>query len=71
MDVMRTFRSSRPDAPPAFFATEAAGLAWLAEPGAIPVVEVLDVAEDGLTLEHLSALVTGSTADPRTEGDAA
>ena len=30
-----------------------------------------EVPTDGLTLEHLSALVTGSTADPRTEGDAA
>ncbi|MDQ1135560.1 ribose transport system ATP-binding protein [Microbacterium sp. SORGH_AS 1204] len=30
-----------------------------------------EVSTDGLTLEHLSALVTGSTADPRTEGDAA
>lgn len=51
---MRTFRSSRPDAPAGFFAAEAAGLAWLAEPDVIPVVPVLEVAEDGLTLEHLS-----------------
>ena len=30
-----------------------------------------EVSTDGLTLEHLSALVTGSTTDPRAEGDAA
>ncbi len=30
-----------------------------------------EVSTDGLTLEHLSALVTGSSGDPRSEGDAA
>ena len=40
-------------APPGFFAAEAAGLEWLAAPGAIPVVAVLDHGEDFLRLERL------------------
>lgn len=44
---------SRPGAAPGFFAAEAAGLRWLAEPGAVPVVRVLDVADESLTLERL------------------
>lgn len=48
------FRKSRPDAPPGFFRCEAAGLAWLRDAGAVPVVRVLDVAEDHLDLERLT-----------------
>lgn len=38
---MGVFRKHRAGAPEGFFAAEAAGLTWLAEPGAVPVVEVL------------------------------
>lgn len=48
------FTKSRPGAPEGFFSAEAAGLAWLAEPGAIPVVQVLDVGTDQLLLERLA-----------------
>lgn len=47
------FVKARPDAPSGFFAAEAAGLDWLAEPGAVPVVEVLRVEEDALHLVTL------------------
>ncbi|WP_298460086.1 fructosamine kinase family protein [uncultured Cellulomonas sp.] len=49
-DVHRKHRS---DAPPGFFACEAAGLRWLAAADAVPVVRVLDVAPDHLDLERL------------------
>ncbi|MDO5661094.1 MAG: fructosamine kinase family protein [Brachybacterium sp.] len=42
-----------PSAPDGFFAAEAAGLAWLAEPDAVPVVKVLSADDTSLTLEHL------------------
>lgn len=48
-----TFRKRRDDAPAGFFRCEAAGLAWLRAAGGVPVVEVLDVDERGLTLERL------------------
>ncbi|MDC7121347.1 fructosamine kinase family protein [Cellulomonas fimi] len=48
-----TFRKRRDDAPAGFFRCEAAGLAWLRAARAVPVVEVLDVDERGLTLERL------------------
>ncbi|WP_372449543.1 fructosamine kinase family protein [Cellulomonas fulva] len=54
------FRKSRPDAPPGFFRCEAAGLRWLREADAVPVVGVLDVADDHLDLERLT-----SVAPPR------
>ena len=41
------FLKSRPDAPDDEFGAEAAGLRWLAEPGGLPVPEVLAVIEDG------------------------
>lgn len=47
------FRKQRADAPPGFFACEAAGLRWLAEPGAVPVVRVVGVGPDHLDLERL------------------
>ncbi len=46
-------RKSRPDAPAGFFACEAAGLRWLTVPGGVPVVDVLDVADDHLDLVRL------------------
>ncbi|WP_311835994.1 fructosamine kinase family protein [Cellulomonas fimi] len=47
------FRKRRAGAPPAFFACEAAGLCWLAEADAVPVVRVLGVGHDHLDLERL------------------
>lgn len=49
------FVKSRAGAPSGFFAAEAAGLRWLAEPGAVPVVEVLEVREDALHLVRLES----------------
>lgn len=51
---METYEKTRRGAPAGFFAAEAAGLAWLAEPGVIPVVRVLEERRDGLVLEHLA-----------------
>ena len=51
---METYEKTRRGAPAGFFAAEAAGLAWLAEPGVIPVVRVLQERRDGLVLEHLA-----------------
>ena len=44
----------RPEAPAGFFAAEAAGLAWLAEPAALPVVRVLGHSQTTLELERLT-----------------
>lgn len=44
---------SRPDAPAGFFAAEADGLRWLAEPGAVPVVGVIAQDRASLTIERL------------------
>ena len=49
------FVKSRAGAPSGFFAAEAAGLRWLAEPGAAPVVAVLEVREDALHLVRLES----------------
>lgn len=62
---MRSHVKSRPGAPPGFFAAEAAGLAWLAEPGAVPVVRVLAVREDALELEHLEQVGADAAAARR------
>lgn len=52
---MSDFLKQRPGAPRGFFAAEAAGLAWLADPRAVPVVEVREVGEDHLRLERLES----------------
>jgi fructosamine-3-kinase len=44
----------RPTAPPGFFTTEAAGLAWLAEAGAVRVPRVLAVDATTITLERIT-----------------
>lgn len=49
-----TFRKQRAGAPPGYFAAEAAGLAWLAAAGAVPVVAVRGVGPDHLDLERLT-----------------
>lgn len=49
-----TFRKSAAHVPADFFATEAAGLRWLAETGTVPVVEVRAVHAHALVLERLT-----------------
>lgn len=44
-DGRRVFAKTHPSAPPGFFTTEATGLRWLAEPGAVAVPEVLAVSD--------------------------
>jgi len=56
------FRKARADAPPGFFACEAAGLAWLAAAGGARVVQVLDVSDDHLDLVRLDAARPGPDA---------
>jgi fructosamine-3-kinase len=50
-DGREAFVKTRAGAAPGEYAAEAAGLAWLAEPGAIRTPAVLDVGEDYLALE--------------------
>ncbi len=45
-DGRRVFAKTHLAPPPGFFTTEAAGLTWLREAGAVPVPEVLAVADD-------------------------
>ena len=45
-DGSTVFAKTHADPPPGFFSTEAAGLEWLREPGALPVPEVLAVSDD-------------------------
>lgn len=58
-DGREAFVKTRPEAAPEEYATEARGLQWLAEPGALRTPRVLEVADDYLVLEwvqqgHLS-----------------
>jgi fructosamine-3-kinase len=46
-DGRRVFAKMHPDPPAGFFTTEAAGLRWLAEPGALPVPQVLAASDGG------------------------
>jgi fructosamine-3-kinase len=50
-DGRAAFVKTRPDAAPGEYAAEAAGLQWLAEPGALRTPAVLEVGEDFLALE--------------------
>jgi fructosamine-3-kinase len=54
-DGSRAFLKTRDGAAPGEFATEADGLRWLAEPGALRLPAVLDVGEDWLALEWVDA----------------
>jgi fructosamine-3-kinase len=45
-DGATVFAKTHPNAPPRFFSTEAAGLAWLREAGAVAIPEVLGVSDD-------------------------
>ncbi len=51
LNGQEAFVKTRPDAGEGEYALEAAGLEWLAEPGALRVPQVIEVAEDYLTLE--------------------
>lgn len=51
LDGREAFVKTRPDAGPGEYALEAAGLRWLAEPGALRVPAVIDLAADYLVLE--------------------
>ncbi len=51
--VTDTIVKRREDAPPGFFAAEAAGLAWLGAAGGAPVVDVLEVDDHAITLRRL------------------
>ncbi len=53
---MRDHLKQRAGAPRGFFAAEADGLRWLAEPQAVPVVEVLETGDDFVRLEHLTGI---------------
>ena len=57
VDGRRVFAKTHRMAPPGFFTTEATGLAWLREAGAVPVPEVLGVSDDPplLILEWIEA----------------
>lgn len=57
---MRTFTKHRDDAPPGFFAVEAAGLRWLADAGGAAVARVVALQDNGIELEHLH----GATPTP-------
>jgi fructosamine-3-kinase len=50
-DGLQAFVKTRPDAGADEYATEARGLQWLAEPGALRTPRVLDAADDYLVLE--------------------
>jgi fructosamine-3-kinase len=53
-DGRAAFVKTRPGAAPGEYAAEAAGLAWLAEPGALRTPAVLEVGEDYLALEWVA-----------------
>jgi fructosamine-3-kinase len=52
-DGRDAFVKTRPDAAPAEYAAEAAGLRWLAAPGALPTPGVFEVGRDHLVLEWI------------------
>jgi len=56
------FRKQRRGAPAGFFATEAAGLRWLAVPGGPRVAQVLEVGDDYLDLERIASARPDSAA---------
>lgn len=53
---MDDFLKHAPNAPTGYVAAEAAGLHWLAEPKAVPVVEVLEEGKDSLRLARLESV---------------
>ena len=49
------FAKTHPDGPAGFFATEASGLRWLGEAGAVRVPEVLAVTDSELVLPRIES----------------
>jgi fructosamine-3-kinase len=64
-DESFAFVKTRADVPPGEYAAEAAGLRWLAEPGALRVPEVLGVGEQVLVLDWVDG---GARGDPAAFG---
>jgi fructosamine-3-kinase len=68
VDGRRVFAKTHRTPPPGFFTTEATGLTWLRDAGAVPVPEVLAVSDDApchLVLEWIER----GPSRPRTEAD--
>jgi Fructosamine-3-kinase len=59
------YRKDRPDAPPGFFAVEAAGLAWLDVPGGVPVAKVLAVSATAITVSRVHSVPPSARAAAR------
>jgi fructosamine-3-kinase len=55
----------RADAPSGFFEAEAAGLAWLAVPGGVPVARVLSVSPTSITVSRVASVPPSSSAARR------
>ncbi len=67
-DGRRVFAKTHPHAPPGFFTTESRGLSWLRDAGAVPVPDVLAVADEPVPLLVLEWISAGR-AVPATEAD--
>lgn len=66
VDGRRVFAKTHPGAPARFFTTEASGLAWLAEAGAVSVPDLLgvsDTAPNHLVLEWIPVGAPGPTTE--------
>ena len=63
VDGARVFVKTRADAPPGEYAAEAAALAWLGEPGALGVPDVVGVSDELLALEWLDESGAGDEAE--------
>jgi len=66
-DGSDAFVKTRPDAAPGEYAAEAAGLVWLAEPGAVRTPRVLEVDERYLALEWIAPSPPGRLDDAGAE----
>jgi len=66
-DGSDAFVKTRDDAAPGEYAAEAAGLAWLAEPGALRTPAVLDLDERYLALEWIAPAASGRLDDAGAE----
>lgn len=64
-DGADVFVKTLPDAPEGFFAAEAAGLRWLAEPGAVAVPDVIAVLDTMLALRWVAPGVPSADAAER------
>jgi fructosamine-3-kinase len=61
-DERRLFAKTHPNPPAGFFTTEATGLSWLREPGAVAVPEVVAVSDDAPTFLVLGWIDEGRPA---------